>query len=61
MNAKKIFAGIGSLALAASRHGTLPESHGSTRYFSRMQLSYYHGWQRTRLYSFDGRGWTGGP
>ena len=38
-----------------------PESHGSTRYFSRMKLSYYHGWQRTYIYSFNGRGWTGGP
>ncbi len=37
------------------------ESHGSTRYFSRMELSYYHGWQRTYIYSFNGRDWTGGP
>jgi hypothetical protein len=38
-----------------------PESHGSTRYFSRMELSYYHGWQRTYIFSFNGRDWTGGP
>jgi hypothetical protein len=38
-----------------------PESHGSTRYFSRMELSYYHGWQRTYIFSFNGHDWTGGP
>jgi hypothetical protein len=37
------------------------ESHGGTRYFSRMELSYYHGWQRTYIFSFNGRDWTGGP
>jgi hypothetical protein len=26
-----------------------------------MELSYYHGWQRTYIFSFNGRNWTGGP
>jgi hypothetical protein len=42
-----------------------PEWHGRTRYFSRMELKYYHGYQRAYTYSFAWNGasfgWTGGP